>query len=440
MLGAESETVAAILSLVPEHCSVTSLGYDTEDLNAYDIVWMHKADTSEFSQELLALRNAVLGYVEKGGSLLLTMDAVNLPDLWQVDVSNESRWKINPDNRVSRVFSYGKGRILLLVAYIGEDDPGMGSLDIKMLMKNGMSVLKGQIDSAAALPADSISAVLSADMLSAHHQGCEHTGCRVCAAEYKHVKIAPPVSWNTVTAGRTYRPASDVKVSITSDRLTVYADEKYGINEVRLDETVKAISDYRVFLDIDGYGQIVPLADYSSAVACEPGLIARRYDIDGKILSETIAVSDSLRRVMVVHYEWDDLPLRQMIVDYRSDLALAWPFENMTSSLYHLYSLELNAGVVRDSFKETASIVGSDISGRNLENGRYSSFTYDDWKIAGVAADDVCVGVSTIYSVRKIHQLDIVMAATDDGIDELLHEYAYVLNFPENVRDVLKNI
>ena len=400
--------------------------YSQENISKYSVVWFHKEDSAEFSSDVLAQKDAVAD----GGYLLLTMDAVRLLEHWEVKPENESRWMVYPGKRVSRLYTYGKGRILALVAYISLED------ELAALLDNSVSVMKSQIDSTVALPADSLSFVKASNFVN-HSHGCQHVGCKVCEAEYRNINISRPIAWNNLSDKGNYVPASDRPVILKSERLTVVADEKSGIDELWVDDQVKAISRYGVFLDIEGGKESVPLSDYKPVVSLSDNRLIRRYNIDGQTLTETIAVADSLKRVALIHYEWDELPLRQMIVDYTSDLSLAWPFADMTSSLFYTWSLELNGGVTRDQFKQAAAVVGANVYGRNIESGRYSSFTYDDWRVAGVYADELCTGFSTVYGLKGIKYMDMVIAASADGIDELLYEYAYVLMFPEKVRELL---
>ena len=408
--------------------------YSQDNLSGQSVLWIHKEDSSEFASEIMEQKQAILDYVSKGGHLLLTMDAVRLLDLWEVEPDCETRWMIYPGNKTSRLYTYGKGRILGLVSYINVEK-GIDA-EISLLLDNTVSVIRGQIDSTTALVTDSSTFVKPSNFVN-HSHGCQHVGCKVCEAEYKNINISRPIAWNTPTDGKKYSTASDESITLSAERIAVTADVVGGINEVWVDNQVKTLSRYGVFLDIEGEKQIVSLCDYKPVVTVSSSSIARRYNINGHILTEKIAVSDSIGRVVVVHYEWDKLPLRQMIVDYCADLSLAWPFDGLTSSLYYTWSLELNGGVVRDAFKQSASIVGANIYGRNIESGRYSSFKYDDWRVVGVYTDEVCAGFSTIYGLKGQNQMDVVIAGASDGIDEVLYEYAYVLMFPEKVKEHL---
>ena len=54
-------------------------------LGAYDLVWWHRPDTSALSPREVAAGPALIRYMEKGGKVVLSMDAVRLGNAWGLE-------------------------------------------------------------------------------------------------------------------------------------------------------------------------------------------------------------------------------------------------------------------------------------------------------------------------------------------------------------------
>ena len=75
-------------------------GYECEEitpssaLDGYDLVWWHSLDSTAFSPEVIAAGPSFIKYMEKGGSLVLSMDAVRLANAWGLEPNpvEENTW------------------------------------------------------------------------------------------------------------------------------------------------------------------------------------------------------------------------------------------------------------------------------------------------------------------------------------------------------------
>lgn len=83
---AETEAMVELLSANGSEVSVFSLSdLKTEDLDGFKTVIYHRPDTSAIDAEELASKEILLPFVQKGGNLMLTMDAVRLLNEWGVE-------------------------------------------------------------------------------------------------------------------------------------------------------------------------------------------------------------------------------------------------------------------------------------------------------------------------------------------------------------------
>lgn len=74
--------LASALSERGYRCEAITLD---SSLGAYDLVWYHRPDTSAITQEELAAGPAFVRYMEKGGKVVLSMDAVRLAHAWGIE-------------------------------------------------------------------------------------------------------------------------------------------------------------------------------------------------------------------------------------------------------------------------------------------------------------------------------------------------------------------
>ena len=467
-----------------------------ERLKGCDAVWIHSSDTSVVAGEKAAAPYFI-DYVESGGRLVLSMEAVRLlnewgiepepVDIWEYEAADEGfgrkfgfhsfryhplfegmnggayPWHGKEDN-ICRVLGYdgdrlpsaegasviatqweyifnrpekkvlwqtpvGKGYVLSIgcALYYGKEN--FHEEELRGFTGNCIDYVTGRLGFSGK---PRFWTYGEADVIPLHSVHDEP--CRICAAEYRPVSPAYPAKRDLPQTGyslsRQAVPGSYIDVA--SPHSLVVASEEGGIDEIWT-HPFMSLRDWRVYLDIDGQDELVPLSGQSPSVEIHPHAAVRRYDVCGIELTETIAVSVSAP-LTSVHYEWSGKGLRRIVTDFRCNLRYMWPYdESALGSLYYGWSPELNGFVVRDGEREFVSLAGANVPGHLMAAGRYGGFSYAGKKVNGVPSDLLQAAASVMYELDGIDAIDFVMAASNTGDESLLCEYAGALREPEKI-------
>lgn len=462
-----------------------------------DLVWLHSTDTVFSPAQTGAWENGLREYVEKGGKLVLSMDAVRLLNVWGVEPSEIGRWeyectdegfgrkagfhsrfshplfdrKLNggaytwhgTEDNVCRVngfsgrdFPSAEGARVIACQWeyvflrpdlkvVWETPVGEGSV----LAIGGFLYYDRPNYDRAILDAFTQSCIRY--MTGRARKGVEanfwenetpevirlHSGhdggCRICAAEYD--PLTPP------SPRRLDFP--DMGMSIEREATGEYADvisphsmailPERGGIEEIWSQPFMSLRDWRVWVETEGGESPVCLNSLVPVVEVHPHAVVRRYDVAGMKLREVVSSSPD-HAVTTVHYDWNGGAPRRIYNDFKSNLRMMWPYdERVLGSLCHSWSPELNATVVRDVAKRHVSIVGANVPGRPVISGRFSDFSYDGGRIRGVPTELLQVGAVVAYDTGGLEAIDFVLAASGTGEDEAVKAYRSAMEEPASV-------
>ena len=463
--------------------------YELTDLNTSDILWIHDVrDSSAFDAAKIA------EFVKRGGNLVLTSGAVMQLNYWGLESESVSEWQYDDvefaqlpfyshpifenlsfesqlsqfDAREFAVFGFTgtampqmKDAAVLAVAY----EDGKCRTDRKIMWE--IPLIHGKILAAGAgFPFEEswaskrylktmTAGVLTylqvsgqADSERKPHSGkwdCDtllvqgvhaghHVSCKICAAEYKPVKPQMPETIELPKGKKRHLAKEGELIELSEPGLSLKADEVAGISELWIDG-VRIVNDYRPLADIHDIDSVVVLSDHIPYVESHKRGFTRTYNVDGVELTESVVLYPEHSSV-VLHYQWSDSRVRQLFTEHRSDLAFDFPYDGTMMSLYFVWSLQLNATVVRSHDKNFCSIVGSNVPGRMTLIGRYDEISYADWRVRGTRTDKAQTASSVVYSVKGLNSMDVVISGTAKGVNPLLVDYAHTLRSPKEALNI----
>ncbi|MDY3979216.1 MAG: GH116 family glycosyl hydrolase [Tidjanibacter sp.] len=461
----------------------------------YDVVWCHTLDTIETSALGEGLRSSLLDYVSRGGKVLLSMDAVHLLNLcgiepqqietytydavdegygrklgfqayrshpifdglfggaytWHGKVDNvcvlngftgdnlpkaegarvvATQWEYifnRPDKKLIWQTPYGEGEFLAVGGCLYYNRENFHREILKRFTLNTLSYLGGREFQSEERYWDYSPVTVCP---SHEHSAGE---CSICAAEYSPVRIAAPQKLILPQSEyRLSREAENFYFDLPTHRSMIVGNECGGIEEIWT-HPIMSLRDYRVWVDLEGRGELICLSDLRPRFEIYPYAVVRHYSVEGVELTETItsAIDDG---VTVVHYDWQDGRIANIITDFKSNLRFMWPYDSdALGSLYYTFSNELNGFVTRDANREMVSIVGANLPLRVMKAGRYNGFSYENRKVNAVDTELLQTSCSMICSTEGVGSLDVVMVAGSTGEEDALESYAAAMLSPSTI-------
>ena len=459
-------------------------------LSDYDIVWYHRPDSLPITNREQQMGDVLKEYVAKGGKLILSMEAVRLLNVWQLE----------PEQIEATVFDAkdeGFGRKAGFHAYrehplfdkmFGGAYTWHGKEDNQCRVLGFFGDKKPQAENAKVIgtlweyifyhPKDKVlwetpvgkGKILAiggflyyekdnfhTEILNQFTRNClnylagkpmdsktfywEDRPTEVVSEELAVEKVAmsQPVAWKLPAIAETIEwEATNTSIDLPSRRTVLVAKEKSGIEEIWTHPFL-SLRDYRVWLDVAGQDTLVSLASYQSKVELRANAIIRTYQGDGFQMKEVLT-SQVDKPVIVAHYEWTGNAIRRIVTDYKSNLRFMWPYdENALGSIFYHWSAEANAFIVRDVNKEFVSLVGANLPGKSLLAGRFDNFNYPGGQPQGVNTDKLQVASSVSYEVADKQAFDLFMVAGNEGLDKALAEYAVAMKSPQDIFNTSQN-
>lgn len=465
----DPESAALALTIREQGYNCAEIGF-SDDLSKYDIVWMHRPDTCDITAEETALADQIIPFVEAGGKLILSMDAVRLSHAWGLEDEEVSVWhheaiddgfgrkvgyhanRTHPlfdgmfggayvwhglqDNN-NRVLGYPKGRmpeaqgtkvIATLWEYIfyhptekviWQQPVGKGSiLSIGcFLYYTRENFHKAILDRFTGNVIRFMSGALS---LTKPRYWTEEKAEVVFTepSGFKAFKPAAPAAWNIGTDSDALSfPANRNEVTLPTRRALVVAEERSGIKEIWT-HPVMSLKDYQVSVILPD-GSKTALIQPSSDVELRYNSLIRTYSA-GDVVIREILVPSVESPAVVAHYEWEGGDICGICVGFASNMRFMWPYaEDALGSLFCGWSDSKSCYVVSTAEDEFVSMIGSNLPGTLVSQEA-------DRNLLQLRAE-VC------FETEGKTACDIVMAAGNDGRSEVEKVYDKTLRSPEAV-------
>ena len=480
-LAALSQLLQAEKGVTYEYVPMDQL----DELGRFDVVWYHRPDSLPITEQEKKMGSVLTKYVSDGGKLMLSMEAVRLLNEWGIEPEaietsafdarddgfgrkvgfhayrehplfdkmfggaytwhgkedNQCRvlgffgdkkplaqnakvigtlWEYiyyHPKDKVLWETELGKGKILAIGGFLYYDKENFHTEILNQFTRNCLSYMAGRPgESKTFYWEDRPTEVVAEELALGKIEQTAPAVWSIPAAE-------DAISWKATNAG----------VDLPSKRTMLVAKERSGIEEIWT-HPFMSLRDYRVWLDMAGSDTLVSLNSFDTTIELRANSIIRTYEGAGFTLKEVLTAPID-KPVTVAHYEWTGDAVRRIVTDYKSNLRFMWPYDEYAlGSIYHHWSPQANAFIIRDVNKEFVSVVGANLPGKLLLAGRFDGFNYGKDKTPeSIATDKLQVASSVAYDVAGQKSIDLFMVAGNEGVDKVMADYAQAAKAPQQI-------
>lgn len=467
----DSESAALRETVAAQGFDCTLVGTDA-DFSGYDIVWYHRSDTGAVTAPEIELGTRLIPFVEAGGKLILTMDAVRLSHAWGIEPNEVETWEhYAEDGGFGRKVGYHANRSHPLfdkmfggayvwhgsednsnrvLGYTGANMPAAQNTGIiatlweyifyhpteKVIWEQALG--KGSIlsigcflyytrDNFNRSILDSFTGNVIRYMAGARSAvparlwTCEPAELVFDSCPSLKAKACPaPTAWDIESDPHALRfTANRNEVTLPSSRSLVVAEEKSGIKEIWT-HPFMSLRDYSVIVNLED-GTSVPLTEPSEDVELRFNSLVRTYGAGGATVREILVPSVSSPAV-VAHYEWDGSKVRSISVSFSTNLRFMWPYEeDALGSIHCGWSDTRSCYVAGVADSEFVSILGSNLPGRLISQEQ--------------VRDLLQARVVLEFDAQGRNACDVVMAAGNEGLRKAVAAYDRAIGDPEDVFD-----
>ncbi|MDD4645081.1 MAG: GH116 family glycosyl hydrolase, partial [Bacteroidales bacterium] len=461
----------AALTFAQKNCQVSELTFaDLKKLKnpqELPVLWYHKTDTvltaADTSKQTIA---ALRKYVESGGNLYLTMDAMRLlpylgveksaPEVNYVDLFDKGDgrklglhgFRTHPifDGLLGGAYTYAPKVDVKVrrIGYFGSSIP-QGHVvavdwayiflyeDSKLITE--YNVGKGKILAAGAYQyfgqdnynrahlekfTTNVFAWLSGQHTETPVRYWDFEPGKVTAEEFSSAacKLGAPVKWEvTPNPIDLTNPAGATNMwDIAGERMVIMGKESGGIDEVWA-HPFMAMRDYEVSVQFAG-GQPVRLNQLAPKIVIGPESFTRTYQIDKQILIEIISCHPT-DGTAVIHYEYTGNEPAEINILFKSNLRFMWPYsEKVTGSIRYGWDEGLNGWVIRNKTGDFVTVVGV-----NQPAGKRIS----------AASEGLLVKAGMTVTLKPSETVDVVLATSATGFTEAVSAYRRAMLDPKSV-------
>ncbi len=453
----------------------------------YPIIWMQKDDTLAFDQALLRKKTLsnILNYVKNGGNLLLSNQAFEYIKWLGVEpIEPETRSKVSKDEGYGRqlgfhafrkhpVFEglnggsyvlkpeqdtnllqtgyfgknvpqnfkvvgvdwdyiflrentklivemdYGKGKIFAVGGYMLYSMPNKNKQHLEKFTLNILNYLTGKsTDDNANYWYYGKNEVLPFD----YHA----EKAKIPHAEVWDLKKSP-LDINREKASGNY-------VEVAGERILVMGNDRGGIQEIWT-HPFMSFRDIETGIRFDEGDSIYWLNDQYPEVITTPESIIRNYKFGNGSLKEVITVSPD-KPLAIIHYKYDGKVPAGLYCRFSSNFRLMWPYsEKVPGKIFYSWSDELNAFVLKDMSGDFAGIIGTNLQPSMHLMGQTEAFQIKNGNFTGVATEKFQSSGILEIPLKMKAELDIAIAASDEGLEATRKYYEAALASPSAIYD-----
>jgi len=238
---------------------------------------------------------------------------------------------------------------------------------------------------------------------------------------------------------------------VAGERLVAMGKEKGGIDEIWA-YPFMALRDYEVGIKFANQDTILWLNDQSSQIKVRPESFSREYKFENAGLAEIVVVSPD-KPAAVVHYKYHGSSSAKLIVRFKSNLRYMWPYsEKVLGDINFAWDKGLNAFVIKDKSEDFVTVAGTNKLPNQQFIGPFDGFTQEynwvdgkyqkDTVFSPQITDKFQVDALQEFNLRTDDNLDIMIAASGEGVDKTIEYYREVSENPLEVynQSVKKNI
>ncbi|MCX6224076.1 MAG: GH116 family glycosyl hydrolase [Bacteroidia bacterium] len=432
------------------------------------VVWYHKSDTvltaSDTSVQTI---RSLKRYVEAGGSLFLSLDAVRLlpflgveksaPTVDYTELKDEGNgrklglhgFRSHPvfDGLLGGVYSYAPKKDVKVrrVGYFGTVVP-QGKVvavdwayifiyeDSKLITEYNLG--KGKILAVGAYLyfnqpnynrahlekfTSNVFTYLTGNRSETPVRYWDFEPGKVVASEFSSPDCTrgAPVRWEVTPnpIALTNPKGAKNMWDIAGERMVLMGKEAGGIDEVWA-HPFMAIRDYEISVQFPRNSKLIRLNELTPKIDVGPESFIRTYQIDNKIIKEVITCHPT-DGTAVIHYEYTGSEPVEINISFKSNQRFMWPYsEKVTGAIKYGWDKGLNGWVIQNKAGDFVSVIGVN---RSVKDQKASS------------GESLIVGAGMTVSLNGSESMDVVLATSATGLTEAISAYRRAMLDPKAV-------
>jgi glycogen debranching enzyme len=216
--------------------------------------------------------------------------------------------------------------------------------------------------------------------------------------------------------------------NVAGRRMLWLGKERGGIDEVWA-HPILGMRDLSFGLKLKGKDEVLWMDEAATRYYSRAESIVREYDLKGMKLRD-IVVSSATMPVGVWHLEWDGHAIEQIFVRVNTRLRLMWPYsERVPGSLHYSWSEVDHLLHVKDPDENFHTLIGFNHPPAVSFSGRYRQAEYNKGLILE-PTEEVMVAGAWVFDVDSSGALDIILASGEGHQDEFFYAYQHAIAAP----------
>ncbi len=443
----------------------------------YQVIWVHIDDSVAIANIKISddLKRAIQKLVQNGSGLLLSNDAARLiVDFGFETNTPETRSKEASDNGYGRmlgfhafrnhpVFTGLNGGAYILkpqrnirvrqTGYFDDDLPAQGKVvatdwDYIFLREQKKIICEYAFGKGKVLTVGGYMLFNEPNVNRAHLELFTNN-CIRYLSNNKAIVQTPSFYWNygkrnvvcpgDYTADKSFTTSSSLKWNekgtgiqlvkttpgnnfwdLAGERMLVMGNENGGVEEIWA-HPFMALRDLGVAVKSDGAREPVFLDSLKPEVVVRPESINRTYNTGFGRISETLVVSPT-DPVAVLHYEYHGNIPAELIIQFKSNLRMMWPYsENVTEQINTFIDKENGTVNISDNSGDYNVVAGAGCMPLKIKTGWLNGYVSDSLKneFQGVPTTNTMVSCLLVYKLMPGDCLDFVIAGGEEPIKEI---------------------
>ncbi|NOX86078.1 MAG: hypothetical protein GXO86_08960, partial [Chlorobi bacterium] len=249
-------------------------------------------------------------------------------------------------------------------------------------------------------------------------------------------KIIPgkPEKWEDLASIISFpeEPATKNPWDLAGRRMLVMGKENAGIEEIWA-HPFMALRDFEAGVRFGETDTVHWLSSLAPVIMITPDKILRTYRMNGTTIKETVTVSPD-KPVSVVHFDVSGENKLKLFIRFKSNLRLMWPYSSkVLGNLFYAWDDNIRSFVVKDESGRFVSIVGTNTMTETHVIGQYETLDITGTGMNKKPTTLLQVAALMNTEINKNGSLDVVISASDEGMEKTLDYHLSVLKNPFEV-------
>ena len=483
-LQAAFDFLADKKSVNAEKITFENIKHSPELLKQYDILWFHYTDSTAFPGSVANEKTvqALKNYVEKGGRLLLTQDAVRYiadlelerkpPEIRKVEVKDYGYGKklgfhaflshpvfnglfggaviFNPENdTVIRQTGYFGEHDTLNAKVVGIDwsyitfkETSKLVLEYRIGKGNVLAVgsyLLFSIENRNRKEFDIFTNNLFDYLKTLPEKGLNYwkyneDNVKPFESSFEQLSPKQPEKWKDLPSIISFseEPATKNPWDLAGQRMLVMGKENAGIEEIWA-HPFMALRDYETGIQFEGEDKVNWFSALTPLITITPDKILRNYHINGTTIKETISVSMD-KPVTVVHYDFSGDRKLKLYIRFKSNLRMMWPYSSkVLGNLFYAWDDNIRSFVIKDESGRFVTFVGTNAKPGIHLIGQYKTLHASPSGIETKPTELLQTAALMNAEINQNGSIDVLIAASDEGMKKTLDYYHKAMKNPFDI-------